>query len=352
MRMNWKYPEVAAHILLLLLLMAQEGQAGTLSGRIVAGKEPVKGGVVNVYSDADIKGSPIEVSAPTGSDGLYTLTLASGRYVLTASAGESWSYCGQNPVTVGKGETWIGFDLMQWKEPDYEKTGGELSDGQLRGHVTFRGESTPGVTIYLYLDPEENFRGPGFIRSVPTGNDGTFTLDLVPEGKYFVLARRRKSGNFVGPVEKGDLYSYYRYNPVEVAGGSATVISIPLQEKKKDNDIHKFGLMGEEAGFTGVLRDGSGSPMDGLHVFAYREPVMGHHRPAAISSTSGKDGRYVIFLPSGGKYYIGARRGFGDSPGPGEYFGYYDGDPEHSVTFDSGEFRNGVDMAVKKVLEP
>ena len=351
-KVNWKYPETAAYICLALLLLVSDSSAGILKGRLLEGKEPVAGGVVTVYTEADFKGGPVAVSDPTGTDGTYSMTLYPGRYVLTASAGDSWAYCGQNPVTVDEGETWVGFELMKWKEPEYVALKDYGSDGQLRGVVTFNGAPSSGVTIYLYLDPEDNFRGPGFIRSAPTGDDGVFTLDLVPEAGYFVLARRRKSGDFVGPVMKGDFYSYYRFNPVNVRSGSAAIINLPLQEKKKDNDIHGVGLMGKEAGFEGVIRDASGVPVKGIHVFAYREPEMGHHRPAAISSLSDKDGRYRIFLPAGGRYYIGARGGFGDSPEPGEYFGYYEDDPEHSVTFDRGEFKNGVDMVVIKVLEP
>jgi hypothetical protein len=87
-------------------------------------------------------------------------------------------------------------------------------------------------------------------------------------------------------------------------------------------------------------------------VFAYLEPEMGHHKPAALSSVTDEQGRYRIYLPDAGKYYIGARFGYGDNPSPGEMFGHYEGTPDHSLTVEPTQFREKIGITVKKVLVP
>ena len=79
---------------------------------------------------------------------------------------------------------------------------------------------------------------------------------------------------------------------------------------------------------------------------------MGHFKPAAISSQTDGDGWYRIFLPEAGTYYIGARGGFGDSPEPGEMFGFFEGSPDHSLKLAGKQFREDIDIIVKRVLAP
>ncbi len=334
----------------LLIQPSSVSGAVTVSGRLLEEGRPVSGAAVMVFDSADLSGDPVKLVRTVEPDGTYSLSLEPGRYMFVASTNDSWAYCGQNPVTVSADDLWIGFELKSWKEPVYKKIPGDGIDGQVRGRVTLNGKPAGGVTISLYLDAEDGFRGLGYIRSAPTGKDGKFILDLVPESRYYILARKRESGRLAGPVLKGDLFSYYRYNPVHVKGGKSVMVDLPLQEKKKKRDVYAVGLVGRESGFSGVVVDSEGKPVKGLHVFAYTEPEMSHHRPAALSSITDADGKYRIFLARGGKYYIGAREGFGDSPMPGEYFGYYDGSPDHSIEVDQGRFMDGIDMTVGKVL--
>ena len=337
----------------LTCLLTAPGWALAIKGRLVSGGVPVSGGFVSAYSSAGLQGEPVSISGPSDPDGRYTIELPPGRYFLAARSGDLWSFCGQNPVVVAKrSELWIGFELLQWERPGYEKLPEGGLEGQVKGLVTWKGTATGGVSIFLYLDDTDSFRGVSFIRSVPTGPDGTFILDLVPESRYYLVARRRASGKTVGPMAKGDLFAYYRYNPVEVRGGESVTIPLPLTEKKRDWDIHAMGLEGQESGFTGLVTDRTGHPVPGVHVFAYLDPGMEHHRPDAISSLTDREGRYKIFLPRPGTYYVGARAGFGDSPKPGEYFGFYEGNFEHSITLERGEFMKGLNISVRRVLAP
>jgi len=343
----------AVFALTLFCLSAHWADAGVIQGRLVRGVHPIADGKVTAYAGASLDGDPVKVSTPSALDGRYSLKLPPGSYYLAASYDGLWSYCGQNPVTVQDGkDLWIGFDLSQWKEPVYLPLPENDLDGQVRGKVTLNGEPAEGVTISLYLDAADAFRGMGFIRSVPSGSDGEFQIDMIPESSYYLLARRRDSGRTAGPMMKGDLFSYYRHNPIQVRGGQSLQILFPLVRKRQDRDVHAVRNEGKEIGFSGVIRDAEGRPQPGIHVFAYLEPEMGHFKPAAISSQTDGDGWYRIFLPEAGTYYIGARGGFGDSPEPGEMFGFFEGSPDHSLKLAGKQFREDIDIIVKRVLAP
>ncbi len=340
-------------ILLVLALTGAAGAAG-VEGRLVRGRQPLEGGRVLAYGSIDFDEEPVASSGPSEEDGRYSLDLPPGRYNLVATAGDLWSYCGQNPVVVTPEERpWIGFDLTPWEKPVYsDLPEAEGPEGRVTGWIHRDGEGVEDVTVSLYFDDTDGFRGMGFLRSVPTGPEGRFRLDMVPEGRYYLLARRRGSGRDVGPVMKGDLISYYRYNPLRVENGKEVHVLVPLVAKRQDRDVYGTSSEGEATGFTGTVVDDAGRPVGGVHVFAYREPEMGHHKPAALSTITDGKGRYRIYLPGGGRFYVGARDGYGDNPSPGELFGHYEGTPDHSLTLEQGQFLDGVAITVKGVLVP
>ncbi len=61
-------------------------------------------------------------------------------------------------------------------------------------------------------------------------------------------------------------------------------------------------------------------------------------------------GRYVINLPQGGRYYIGSRSEYGDTPGYGEWYGRYEGTPDHSVRLETGKILENIDLVVEQIL--
>ena len=87
-------------------------------------------------------------------------------------------------------------------------------------------------------------------------------------------------------------------------------------------------------------------------ILSTNQTEMGHHRPAALSSITDGQGRYQLFLPTAGKYYVGARHGYGDNPAPGEMFGHYEGTPDHSLTVESNRFLEEIGITVNRVLVP
>ena len=363
--MNWRPDSdigaltVAAALLAVVIVLTGPayGQAADadpgVDGRLVKGESPVAGGRVSAYRTIDLTGEPAALSPPSGPDGRYNLDLEPGVYYLAASAGNMWTWCGQNPVTVtGSERPWIGFSLATWSDPVIRPTGEGSMEGRILGKVLRDGEPLEDVTVSLYFDETDGFRGMGFMQTPPTGPDGIFRMDLVPEGRYFLIARKRGSGRGVGPMMKGDLISYYRFNPVRVEEGREIEIVLPMVVKRLDRDIHAMGSAGDRPGFEGVVTDQGGRPVRDVHVFAYRKPEMGHHKPAALSSITDEQGKYRIYLPDAGKYYIGARHGYGDNPSPGEMFGHYEGTPDHSLVLKEGQYLEAVDVVVRKVLAP
>jgi hypothetical protein len=359
--------------LCLVLLAASQALASGVEGRLVtvAGPvaNPLKGGVVKAYRSVDFSKEPVAVSSMTGPDGKYSLDLVPGTWFLTAEASSEtgkdslWSWCGQNPVTVSpvtnppitstKNERqWIGFILEKWAAPVYSAGEEDSYDGVLMGTVSLDGTPGEKVNVTLYFDSADGFRGMGFLRAPPTGPDGRFQLEMVPEGRYYLIARKRESGQNVGPMMKGDLISWYRHNPVEIRSGKKVEVLLPLTPKKQDRDINQLAGDSNRAGFSGTVTDKQGRPVSGVHVFAYLEPEMGHHKPAALSSLTDSKGRYTISLSEPGRYYVGARDGYGDNPAPGELFGHYQGTPDHSLTLKSEETLPNVDMVVERVLVP
>jgi len=324
-----------------------------VDGRLVTGEDPVAGGLVSAYRTIDLTAEPAAVSPLSGPDGKYNLDLEPGTYYLAASAGDMWTWCGQNPVSVGERKRpWIGFDLAPWSEPVVRSTGEESIEGTVRGRVLKDNAPLKDVTVSLYFDENDGFRGMGFIQTPPTGPDGIFRMDMVPEGRYFLIARKRGSGKGVGPMMKGDLISWYRFNPIRVEDGKELEVVLPMVVKRLEMDIHGTETTEARPGFEGVVTDGEGRPVHGVHVFAYLEPEMGLHKPAALSSITDEQGRYQIFLPKAGKYYVGARHGYGDNPTPGEMFGHYEGTPDHSLIVESTRLLEEVGITVNKVLAP
>ena len=378
--MNWGSDKsiIIGTAICLLFFAGSQALAEGVEGRLVTTDGPVpnplKGGIVKAYRSVDFSGEPAAASRPTGPDGKYSLNLEPGTWYLAAEASSEtgnsslWSWCGQNPVTVSpvtdspvtnpKDERpWIGFILEKWTAPVY--TAGEEAfpgtdsyDGVLMGTVSLDGTPSEKVNVTLYFDSTDGFRGMGFLRAPPTGPDGRFLLEMVPEGSYYIIARKRESGQGVGPMMKGDLISYYRHNPIEIRSGKKVEVLLPLTPKKQDRDINLAPGKFYGPGFRGTVTDGQGHPVSGVHVFAYLEPEMGHHKPAALSSLTDAMGRYSISLPGKGRYYIGARSGYGDNPAPGELFGHYQGTPDHSLILKSGEAMTNVDMVVERVLVP
>jgi hypothetical protein len=209
--------------------------------------------------------------------------------------------------------------------------------GALQGQVTMPLEN---VRLYVYK-PGMDLYGPAYAISPATGNNGKFALEL-PDGDYVVVARKRAGGEETGPVVAGDNRS--EFIQVSVQGG---VVEMQISAPVKIGDQRNFtGDIDEsKTGLAGQVLDSDGQPVEAARVHVY-DHVQMSERPKFVS-----DGRYLIYLPAGGTYYLAARDKFGGPPKLGDLYGRYDkGTIEPSaVVVKEGQILKQVNITVTKV---
>jgi hypothetical protein len=347
--------------------LAAETPPGTgFEGRVVRDGEVVPGARVFAYRSFDdlVAGRPAASSAPSADDGSWKLDLPRGKYWLAVkkraagpgdgplSKGDLFAFQGSNPITVAPGKyTHVGFSTVALDEGVRYAQGADPGTGTLQGVVTLGGKPAEGVSVILYLDGKNDFRGVGYSSSPPTRKDGQFRIDMLPEADYFVIARKRSTGKGAGPLTDGDVFGYYVANPVHVKGGQSARIELGVISKA--GEIGKEDSLFRDTGtyIAGRILDPAGKPVKGVYAFAYTERAMAHQRPEHISKPADAEGKYVIYLPQGGTYYIGARSDYGDTPAYGEWYGRYEGTGDHSVKVETGKVADKVDMVVEQILK-
>lgn len=326
--------------------------AATIEGRVMQDDEPVAGILVMAYADADLRRAPLAVALPSDADGLYRLELPPGSYTLAGwdDSRTRFALCGRNPVVLSDQvePLWIGLQLVPVRASSVSGYEDEYS-AALEGRVLAGDRPVYGAYVYLYLDAAEDLKGQGYRMSVPTGADGYFRFDGLPESDYYLAARKRQDGARVGPVREGDLFGILPGSPLTARAGELLRVEVGVVSKQKDDRANeRFGRLDGPV-LRGLVTDSAGQPLEGLYVFAYTDRVIGHQRPAALSPPTTADGRFVVHLPTAGTYYVGARQEYGDSPAPGELFGMYDDSADHGLTVATDEIRDNLRIAVEPV---
>lgn len=221
-------------------------------------------------------------------------------------------------------------------------TSEEKGMGRVRGTVV-----TPLEGTYLYVYKKGmDLYGPAFAVSEATGPDGVFDLAL-PDGEYVVVARKRSSGETAGPVVAGDNKSDFIDLTVKGEVAELTVLAPvkagDVRKLTKETAVTKTGL-------SGRITDSDGKPVEGARLHVY-DHVQMSERPKFVSEKTGPDGRYLLYLPEGGTYYLAARDKFGGPPKLGDLYGRYDeGTIEPSaVVVREGEILPDIDITVTKV---
>jgi hypothetical protein len=344
----------AAVLLLGLGIAACAPARGYLAGRLVAEGHPVEGATVSAKQSQ----GALRVEATTDPTGVYRFPpLPPGAYRVAArtegSEGRMGAAPGKNPVQVAAGrETWVGLQAVPWEEPGFRPREAAPGHGSLAGTVRFAGRPVAGAVVNLYLDEAEALRGPGFRQSFATGEDGAYTLEEVPAGRYFAVARRRAAGGAFGPVREGDLYGEALANPIPVREGHETRLDLHLVRKERDDDPNAELLRRSGTGLRGQVVDPNGTPVAGVYVFAYRDRIIGHRMPDFLTLPTAEDGAFSLALEGEGVFYVGARERSGGSPAPGEWFGFYEGSPDHGVRVSAGRILSDVEIVVRRVLAP
>lgn len=202
-----------------------------------------------------------------------------------------------------------------------------------------------GAYVFIYekgADPH----GPPFAMTQATGPEGSFEMGL-PDGEYVLVARKHKNGRPGSPLSKDDQKS----EPVNISVKGGKIERLELVLLNKTDEVKYFDAASATAtAISGRIFDSEGNPMRGFRVHVYTYAQMSE-RPKYVSAASGADGRYVVFLPKGGTYYLAARDNFGAPPKIGDYFGRYDEgtiDPS-GVILRTGQKLENINITVHKV---
>lgn len=337
-------------VLVILFLSAPFSDAAFIEGRIVAADEPVAGLRVFLYRTLDFDAEPLFISEPSDGEGYYRVEVTPGTYALFAShpGRRLFAFCGRNPVRVDQGTVWAGLQAVKTRPNEILPYADEYS-AAVEGRVLYDGKPLAGAYVYLYLDPSEDLKGQGYRMSMPTGPDGRFAFDGLPESSYYLMARKRQDGSRVGPVREEDFLGHFAGNPVVARAGTSTRVTIPTVRKVRDEPGSETFNQGTGPVVEGRVVDRQNKPVANVHVFAYTDRVIGHKRPAALSTPTGPDGRFRLQLDEVGTYYIGAREEYGDSPAPGELFGMYDETADHGLEVEAGGSPDGIEIVVEPI---
>jgi len=202
-----------------------------------------------------------------------------------------------------------------------------------------------GTTLYIYKKGMDLY-GPAFAVSEMSDTDGRFSLSL-PDGEYIAVARKRANGDTTGPVLAGDNRSDFINLAVHGDQVALTIVApVKIGDSRRlteDAEVTKTGL-------SGRILNSDGEPVEGARVHVY-DHVQMSERPKFVSEKTTPDGRYLIWLPKGGTYYLAARDKFGGPPKLGDLYGRYDqGTIEPSaVIVEEGKVMENVDIVVTKV---
>ncbi len=327
-------------------------KSAVLSGRVTYRGAPVPGATVALHDRYGPGGSGARRTIRCADDGGFSAPVAPGTYYVVAEGSfegtDVFAFSGQNPVNLGAGNRWLGMKAVP-KETPGAFPGRTARGASVEGVVLFNGAPVEDAYVFVYSGPDSLFKGMGIAMSPPTGRDGSFLVENLPESSYYLVARRRGAGGATGPLEKGDLYGFHPANPVYLKDGAVTRVRIETVEKEKPLSYAEV-TAGTEAALRGRVVDRAGVPQAGIYAFVYEDRVFGHQRPYAHSGRTGADGAFTIYVDRPGVYYLGARENFGNSPRPGERFGFYDGTPDHAVTVAAEKRLPDLVIVVDRIL--
>ena len=220
----------------------------------------------------------------------------------------------------------------------------------VRGLVFLRstGQPVEGAHVYAYRDSGKNLIGVADHVSRGTARDGSFTLELEP-GEYYFVSRKRVSGANFGPVLTGDLYDHqFQAKPVRITAGRYAHLEFELEKMTEPMFFQVFTEAGRrtDTGIRGRLLDEEDVPVQGAFATAYGSSNM-RRLPDFVSTVTGDDGYFVLYLPEGGRWYVGARSRARGVPRPGEPVGKYEGSKDNSIHVPEGSFLDGVVITLR-----
>ena len=232
----------------------------------------------------------------------------------------------------------------------------EVSKGKITGKLMLEdGRPMSGGSVFFFNDAtgpppsqEKYWRVPDAV--APIGDKGRFLIEL-PPGKYYLGAMKKISvQKNAGPPGEGDYFlkgqdAMGKPKPFFVKKGETTDIGTIAGGAPFKREVVKYG-----EGITsieGVVRDPDGKPVEGAAVFGYKKPAA-RGKPLFASDKTGKDGKYILRVDEGGKYYLKVRDVFGGGPPVGgAIVGVYWQERPVEVSAKTGEATKGIDINIR-----
>jgi len=356
-----------------------------LEGVVLSKKGPVTDAVVTAYPDYTSLRNQHNgtTSTPGEKPGQYRLSVPPGKYYLVANGSddntEFYGYHGLNPLLVDEEYRWIPIIALPKAkatcEPGFQGVGGQ---------VFYKGLPAANSSISVYTLEDEPFRGMGLLtNTVP--EDGSFWFDLDP-GTYVLIARKRDAGSAIGPIKKGDLLCYSSNNPIQVLPAQSCMIDISCyprddidaflahdatdprgkkEQTRRSASLQKMdetdstrlltGDIKKPAFISGRVTDLNGLPLGDLYISAYPTGDVNLFQMYVLRlktehmTRTDKKGFFRLELGNG-SYYLVAREKVGDAPLAGEYYGMYEGTPNHSITLKPNEVKAGVHIFAETIM--
>lgn len=186
-----------------------------------------------------------------------------------------------------------------------------------------------GVIVSIYLSNVNLFHGPDNYHSNFTGKDGVFNMDL-PDGNYYIVARKRINGAFTGPLTNGDYNGEYSNNPIKVISGKTVKVEITARKIEGLMLFSPMTTARNRIQIKGIVKDKSGNFKEGMYVVGYTNPSM-WNKPDFISQPTNAKGEFALYVDKPGKYYLLAKQVFKKPPVIGELIGNYAGSEDHGI---------------------
>lgn len=223
--------------------------------------------------------------------------------------------------------------------------------GTISGRVLLK-DGSPMANAQIFVFDESSGAPPSFDRYwrvpdevVQADREGRFRVVLA-DGRYYLGAIRRLSGEEIGPLRDGDLFLPFYENGKPVSYTVANGVAIELGDIAGAQTFSKT-ILKTGAGITAIsgrVTDADGKPVANAMVFAFTSAAM-MGRPLFISEKTGKDGSYILRVHQGGSYYLKIRNSYGGgSMRTGEIMGSYGQEDPAPVEVKTGAVASGIDI--------
>jgi len=229
---------------------------------------------------------------------------------------------------------------------------GEALAGGISGRIMIK-DDLPMANGLIYIFNNASGPPPSFEfrywrvpdQIVRIDNEGRFNA-VLSEGKYYLGAIRRTSGEEIGPLQDGDLFLPL---PGEGASRQYTIIGDATKDAGTISGALTFrkASMASTSGISAIegrVTDPKGAPLENILVLAFTNAAM-RGKPLFISEKTGTDGKYLLRVDQGGNYYLKIRRAYGGGAlQPGDIMGSYGGEEPTAVEVRTGRIARGIDI--------